>query len=94
MPVNWPITSSMEVGSITGVRALSLLNPSRAVSALDPIFKIDLTGRADDVTYSRGRKAADRGLEEETTDGEECGEDDLSGDSVLRPASSRISYFV
>jgi hypothetical protein len=84
----------MEVGPITGVRALSLLNSSRAVSALDPVFKIDPTGRADDETYSPGRKAADRGLEEETTDSEDCGEDELFGASLLRPASSRISYFV
>jgi hypothetical protein len=82
----------MEVGPITGVRALSLLNPSRAVSALDPVFKIDATGRADDETYSPSRKAADRGLEEETT--EECGEEELPGASLLSPASSRISYFV
>lgn len=84
----------MEVGPITGVRAVSLLNVSRAVSALDPVFKIDPTGRADDETYSPGRKAADRGLEEETTDAEACGGDETSGDRLLLPASSRISYFV
>lgn len=56
----------MEVGPITGVRAVSLLNVKRTIDAQPPVFEIDPTARAGDEPYSPSHQAPDRGLEEDS----------------------------
>ena len=52
----------MEIGPVTGIRAVSLLNTQRIESALPPAFQIDASARAGDDAYSASRQIPDRGL--------------------------------
>jgi hypothetical protein len=55
----------MEVGTVPGVRADSLLSSRRPVSAQPPAFEIEPTARSEDETYSASHQAPDRGLADE-----------------------------
>jgi hypothetical protein len=58
----------MEIGPMSGVRAVSLVTVHRIESALPPAFEIDASARADDEAHAAERQTAKRGLEEEDSD--------------------------
>jgi hypothetical protein len=68
----------MEIGPVTGVRAVSLLSAQRVPSSHSPIFEIDPSARAGDETYFAGRQTPKRGLEEEDSDAPEEDDADLA----------------
>ena len=53
----------MEIGPVSGIRAISLLSVQRSENAAPPIFEIDASARADDEAYSSSSQTPDRGLE-------------------------------
>ncbi|MGA7856387.1 MAG: hypothetical protein WCA11_00555 [Terracidiphilus sp.] len=55
----------MEIGPVTGVRAVSLLSVRKADAAQLPVFEIDPSARAGDETYSSSNQQSGRGLEDE-----------------------------
>ncbi len=55
----------MEIGPISGVRGIALLEVHRAPSEQPTVFEIASPSRADDETGSSGRQPPDRGLEDE-----------------------------
>jgi hypothetical protein len=91
----------MEIRPIRGVRAVSLLNPSRSESTVPSAFAIDSSARTGDDAYSGSRNSPDRGLEEKESVseidgqlGQEMAEDAASGpDPSIGVAPPTISYF-
>ncbi len=83
----------MEVGPITGVRAVSLLNVKRTGDAQPPVFEIDSSARAGDEAYSPSHQTPDRGLEEEDSG---IAEDDATQpETPSMPSGNhpRVSFF-
>ncbi|MFZ0743140.1 MAG: hypothetical protein WAM85_01985 [Terracidiphilus sp.] len=83
----------MEIGPITGIRAVNLLAVKRPGSADFPVFEIDPSARPDDETYSSSSQTPHRGLEEE--DSASPTEDDLEPEtpSLQATPDSNISFF-
>jgi hypothetical protein len=84
----------MEIGPLTGVRSVSVLNTPRAKSGLLPAFEIDASERPGDDAQSSSSQTPDRGLEDDDSAlATEEDETELEAPASSRPASASISYF-
>lgn len=83
----------MEIGPITGVRAVSLLGTQRTESSPHPLFEIDPSARAGDETYSAARQTPKRGLEEEDSGEPEEEEFEYSAPPIPARRGGGINYF-
>jgi len=83
----------MEIGPVTGIRAVSLLAMQRTESGLPPVFEIDASARPGDDAYSSSKQRPDRGLEDEDSALTEEDETEWETPVLTRPAGDRISYF-
>jgi len=83
----------MELGPVTGVRAVALLNPARFENSAPHGFIIDPSARAGDDAYTASRQAPDRGLEEEESSLDDEREAASEAVGFSRSRSAKISYF-
>ncbi len=83
----------MEIGPITGVRAVSLLSVHRVESTQPPVFEIDPSARAADETYSTSSQTPDRGLADEESNLDE--DEDTESEASVLPVrtGTRINFF-
>jgi len=83
----------MEIGPVTGVRAVSLLTVQKTTDAQPPVFEIDASARTGDETYSPSRQAPDRGLENEDSDA--AADDEAEQETPQQPGEkgTRIDFF-
>ena len=82
----------MEIGPITGVRAVSLLSMHRTENTQSPVFEIEACARTGDESSSLNRHTPDRELEDE--DSEFC--DDIEPELEAhrrRGTPDRINFF-
>lgn len=84
----------MEIGPISGIRAVTLLGQRKAESALAPRFEIDASARPDEDHYAPPRQQPDRGLEDEEREtAEEEDSSPSNGENEPAPPSGRVSFF-
>jgi hypothetical protein len=83
----------MEIGHVTGIRAVSLLTMQRTESGLLPALEVAASARPGDDAYSSSRQTPDRGLEDEDAALTEEDEAELEAPVFSHPAGDRVSYF-
>ncbi len=84
----------MELGPITGIRAVTLFSPEKSEASVPQNLAVDPTDRAGDDAYNTSRQTPDRGLEGEDS---ELVEDEVAGPAAAPSQSrpdARINYFV
>lgn len=83
----------MEIGPITGIRALSLLDVPKVNADPLPTFEVESSARAGDETYSSNGEDPDRGLEAEDSDFDGDNESEPEALSLLNAPGAKIDYF-
>jgi hypothetical protein len=84
----------MEIGPISGIRAISPVGVKRPDTSSLQVFYVDGSARADHETYSSSRQESERGLEDEESESaaEEAGTGANTLSSETR-ADARINLF-
>lgn len=83
----------MEIGPVSGIRAISPAGVQKPEGSKLPVFVIDPSARAGDETYSASSQEPERGLEEEQSDSPDMVDADRDDLLPQTPDGVGISLF-